>query len=226
MALLITTWKWGNKYSLNDVRKLRAGIDRHLRTEHYFTVFSDSSRGLSTTEYRPIRNVDLLAVKGCFARLRLFDPEIQEELGICAGDRIVCIDLDVVITGSLDPLFHRPEPFMILQGANAANPCKYNGSIWMLRAGYRPDVWRDFSLSAAQRIPFHDFPDDQGWLHHKLPNENGWHVGSTSGIYAFQKTAWPKSDALPPDARMVVFPGWRDPSKFTHLPWIKKHWRQ
>jgi hypothetical protein len=155
----------------------------------------------------------------------LFDPEIQSDIGACSGDRIVCIDLDVVITGSLDALFYRPEPFMILRGANSVNPCPYNGSVWMFRAGYRPDVWKDFSLEAARKIPYFEFPDDQGWLAYKLPNAIGWQVGSPSGIYAFQKPGWPQSNVLPDDVRMVVFPGWRDPKQFKHLNWIKKHWR-
>lgn len=31
--------------------------------------------------------------------------------------RIVCLDLDAIVTGSLDPLLVRPEPFVIFGGA-------------------------------------------------------------------------------------------------------------
>lgn len=212
--LIIGPWIWGTKYSSDYVDKLQAGIRRHLTQPHRFEVFTPSPEDSHLTK-----------IKGCFVRLRMFDPAWQEVNGIVAGDRIVCIDLDVVITGPLDPLFNRPEPFMILQGANAANPCPYNGSLWMLRAGYRPDVWTDFSLEAAAKVPFYEFPDDQGFLAHKLPNEMGWKVGSPSGVYAFKKPGWPKGDNLPADARMVAFPGWRSPEKFKELPWVKEHWR-
>jgi hypothetical protein len=136
----------------------------------------------------------------------------------------VCIDLDTVITGPLDGLFDRPENFIILQGANASNPCPFNGSLMMLRAGARPDVWRDFSLKAAGSVPFFEFPDDQGWLWHKIPDAAGWKAGSESGVYAFQKPGWPKDDRLPADAKIVAFPGWRDPSKFANEPWVRQHW--
>lgn len=212
--LVIGTWLWGRKYSTLYVDRLRAGFKRHLTPPYRFEVFSPTPEDWHLTK-----------IKGCFVRLRMFDPAWQKANGINPGDRIVCCDLDCVITGQLDPLFYRPEPFLILQGANAANPCPYNGSLWMLRAGYRPDVWTGFSLEAASQIPQYEFPDDQGWFAHKLPNEMGWKVGSPSGVYAFKKPGWPKGDDLPADARMVVFPGWRDPSKFTHLPWIKKHWK-
>jgi hypothetical protein len=69
-------------------------------------------------------------VPGCFARSALFDPEWQARHGIEPGDRFVCLDLDLIVTGPLDGLFDRPEPFAILQGVNASNPCPYNGSVW------------------------------------------------------------------------------------------------
>lgn len=222
MALIVCTWKWGDKYTDEDVNKVRAGFRRHLHESHTFVLISDKPSAADVDEVWPILDLELLKHKGCFARLRMFDPLWQNRFGI--DERLVCVDLDVVITGHLDELFYRAEPFMILQGANAANPCKYNGSVWMLRAGYRPDVWQDFSIEAAQHIPFYEFPDDQAWMEHKMPGEIGWKVGYQSGIYAFQKPGWPKGDLLPKDARMVVFPGWRSPAKFKSLPWVQQHW--
>jgi hypothetical protein len=134
------------------------------------------------------------------------------------------MDLDSVVTGTLDPLFVRAETFMILQGANAANPCPFNGSLMMLRAGWHDEVWTDFDLVKANAVPKYEFPDDQGWLYHKLPNAAGWKVGPQSGVYAFQKPGWPKGEALPKDSRLVVFPGWRSPEKFKHLPWVQQNW--
>jgi hypothetical protein len=64
------------------------------------------------------------------------------------------------VTGPLDPLFDRKDDFTILQGINTTNPCPYNGSIWMLKAGARPEVWSEFSLEnyaaaagAVSRLP-------------------------------------------------------------------------
>ena len=198
---------------------------RHLREDHRFICVTDRQvKWWDGIEVEPAPNPELLQVKGCFARLRMFDPEWQRLTDIEPGDRVVSIDLDAIITGPLDALFSGAQNFMILTGANAANPCPYNGSVWMLRAGYRPDVWSDFSLEAAGKVPFYEFPDDQGWLAHKIPDEVGWRVGSRSGIYAFQKKEWPGGTDLPNDARMVVFFGWRDPKKFEHLDWVRRHW--
>lgn len=212
--LWVTTWKWLSKYPGHYVERLRSAVARNLEQEYKFAVFSPEAED----EY-------LTKVPGCFCRLRYFDREWQRKQGIQPGDRIVCIDLDVVITGQLDPLFDRDDTFVILSGANSTNPCPVNGSVQMLRAGEHQDVWRDFSLKNASMVQFDAFPDDQAWISHRIPNYAEWKAGPESGIYSFQKTTWPKGDGLPKDARIVAFPGWRDPARFAHLDWVKANWR-
>ena len=209
--LTVVTWRWGEKYQGHYIERLKAGIARHLKQEYRFAVFEPEARD----EY-------LTKVPGCFARLRLFDPAFQAKHHL--EGRIVNIDLDAIVTGSLDELFDRPESFVILHGGNASNPCPFNGSLWMLRAGEHEDVWRDFSLKNAGQIKYHEFPDDQGFFWHKMPRAAGWKVGAESGVYCFQKPGWVTGEALPKDARLVAFPGWRDPSRFTHLDWVKRNW--
>lgn len=212
--LTICTWIWGKKYGPEYIERLEVGVRKHMRGEYRWLLAEPWMEDLHFT-LRP----------GCFARLRMFDPIWQEMTGLRPGDRLACIDLDAIVTGELDSLFNRPESFVILQGANSANPCPYNGSLMMLRAGEHHDVWTDFSLEASNAIPFYAFPDDQGWLAHKLPGVAGWKAGPESGVYAFAKPGWPKGERLPKDARLVAFPGRRDPSHFTHLDWVKEHWQ-
>jgi hypothetical protein len=213
--LHIMPWCWGSKYPEPYVERLIAGVSRHL---------------LQPFKFRPVRpepeDEHLTRIPGCFARLRAFDPDWQVRQGMQEGDRLVCVDLDLIVTGPLDPIFDRPEPFVIFQGANSANPCPYNGSVWMLRFGAHPEVWRDFSLDAARAVPFYEFPDDQAWFAAKVPDAAGWKAGPESGVYAFKKPGWPaKGEELPAGARIVAFPGHRDPSHFTHLEWVREHWR-
>jgi hypothetical protein len=210
-VLTVGTWVWGDKYGPEYMERLEAGLRRHLTGEYRFRVF------------RPDRE-DMHLTGGCLVRLRMFDPAWQARNGIGPEDRLACIDLDVVVTGSLDPLFERVEPFVILHGGNSLNPCPFNGSLMMLRGGAYPEAWSDLSEAALKRVKFYAFPDDQGWLAHKVPHAAGWKVGQASGVYAFRKPGWPGGDDLPGDARLVVFPGWRDPQAFQHLSWVKQHW--
>jgi hypothetical protein len=223
--LHITTFLWGGAYGEHYVRKLANSVHRNLTEAHRFIAFTDSPRHLPGIEQYTIPDMRLTAIKGCFVRLRLFDPTWQAKCGIKPGDRVINLDLDLVVTGELDPLFGGPgDDFTILQGVNSQNPCKMNGSVWMLRAGARPDVWADFNLEAAQaKTKIHAFADDQGWFEYKMPDAGAW--GPTDGVYGFKKEGWPSGDELPAGARIVAFPGWRDPSKFEHLDWVKEHWR-
>jgi hypothetical protein len=223
--LTICTWLWGDKYDLSYVEKLYAGVGRHLKQPFRFLCMTERDRianFLSGIERYAIDDLDLTKIKGCFARLRLFDLAWQQNRGI--DGPILSLDLDVIVTGALDPIVDRPETFVILQGANAANPCPYNGSVFMLRPGYHSGVFTEFNLNAIKTIPKYEFADDQGWFWHKMPHAAGWRVGGGSGIYGFQKPGWPNGTDLPNDARLVAFIGWRDPSKFMHLDWVKEHW--
>lgn len=225
--LTICSFLWGTKYGVDDVVKLHSGLKRKLKTPHRFLCMTERERQIKFPpgiERHAIKDPELLSHPGCFARLRLFDPAWQENRKI--DGPIVSIDLDVVITGVLDPVFDRSEPFVILTGANSVNPCPYNGSLFLLQPGAHPEVWSDFSLDVAAKIRAFDFPDDQAWFWEKIPKAAGWKAGAASGVFAYQKPGWPVgSTALPREARIVVFPGWRSPAKFQSLGWVRDHWR-
>lgn len=220
--LTVCAWKWGSLYGSEDVAKLAAGVRRNLKQPFRFLLITDDLKNIPDgVEPWRIRDPELTKIPGCFARLRMFDPDWMAWHDI---DWLVCLDLDLIVTGSLDDLFDRNFPFMILQGANSQNPCPYNGSMMAIRKNAHPEVWKDFSVEAANKAPKFKFADDQGWIAHKVKSARGWKAGQR-GVYAFQKPGWPAGEELPADARIVAFPGWRSPEKFKHLPWVQEHWR-
>src|SRR5688572_11090902 len=85
VMLTVVTWCWGKKYGPEYVERLHAGVRRHLKQEHRFLVC------------RPA-GIDIPLLSGCLVRMRMFDPAWQWTNGINAGDRIVSMDLDNVIT--------------------------------------------------------------------------------------------------------------------------------
>lgn len=226
MINIVVYW-WGDKYPQYYVDRLRAGITRNLTLRHRFIVISDRPREI---EHILIPEADLYytRMKGCFARLRLFDPVFQRLHNL--HGLIVSVDLDLIVTGSIDHLFQYKQEstapdFSILQGVNGSNPCPYNGSLWSFKAGTRPDVWSEFSPSAYHhyKVPFYAFPDDQGWFSYKIPKAG--YYGSTTGVYAYMKRGWSPDKSLPDNACMVAFPGFRDPIMFEHIDWVTEHWR-
>ncbi len=211
--LHIGTWLWGDKYPPQYVENLKAGLARNLTTPYSFHVWKPQEADLELTR-----------IPGCFARLRTFDPAWQLQQGIIAGDQIVVLDLDLVVVGNLDGAFELDDDFAILAGVNASNPCPFNGSVWMLRAGQLEEMWSGFSLEAAGEMPFHEFPDDQAWFAHMMPDAG--RLTPADGFYAFRKPGWnQRADQLPDNAKIVAFPGHRDPAHFKWIGWVEKHWR-
>lgn len=227
MALFICTWLWGDKWPPIYVERLFAGLRRNLVQPFHSVLITDRADIGCTDIASTIAQEDLPLTRqlGCLVRIRMFDPQWQESIGAQPGDRIVNIDVDAVITGKLDPLFDRDGDFTIMQGFNQTNPCPFNGSLWMLRAGERPDVWTDFGLDAHRkfRVPIHSIADDQGWLHSKFPNAKAY--TPADGVYAFKKIGWGVAGrrGLPDNARLIAFPG-RDPGKYPEVSWIRAHW--
>jgi hypothetical protein len=241
-------WRWGNKYPVNYVNILFHSIRRNLspKTQLQFICISDDDRGLDPAiDWLPIQllpppAIEAIAVMdGCYARLVVFDPDfpnILNSAGIEPPKRLTVFDLDAVVCGPMDALFMRQEPFIIAQGIHYLHT-KFNGSLIQLKLGYRPDVWTDFSVEAARPFTYHQSPEgdlvyqstDQSWLFHKFGGRAAQFTPRGSGVYGYGKPGWPQGGtALPANARIVFFPGQRDPKDPVlqeKLPWIKEHWR-
>ncbi len=138
----------------------------------------------------------------------------------------MCLDLDCVVTGDLTPIFEAPEDFRIWGLTHPNNP--YNGSLVVMNAGARPQVWDNFdpvtSPQKASRAGF--FGSDQAWLCACLgPNEAKF--GKADGVYSYRLDVRPSSGRLPGDARIVFFHGQNDPwgPEARRLPWVKDNYR-
>ena len=130
MALIVSTWIWGAKYGGHYIARLKYHVAQNMTRLHRFVVFT------------PLVGDEPL-FDGCFVRMRMFDPDFQAQYGIKPGDRVLNLDLDLVVTGSIDGLFDRFESLVILAGANASNPCPFNGSVMLFRGGDDNfELWR------------------------------------------------------------------------------------
>jgi hypothetical protein len=83
----------------------------------------------------------------CWRRLRAFAPEMAELI----GPRFVWMDLDAVVMGDLTPLLTRPED-LVLWRSNTTS-CPYNGSMVLMTAGCRAQVWSEWTPKAAKARP-------------------------------------------------------------------------
>lgn len=203
--LTITCFKWkgwrGNTYQADHVNRLQRMVKRHLQAEHEFVCITDDPRGVKARtiplwEGLPGLTAEPDKKPNCYKRLRLFSDDSP------ITGPVLAIDLDCIITGPLDPLL--PDTgFKILKGYS----CPYNGSLWYVEPGYRPDVWRTLNTETAEQARS-ALPgatgSDQVWLSHMLPGHETW--GPEDGIYQHARGPEPADDA-----RIIFFAGAQKP---------------
>lgn len=237
--LSVVCWRWpplpGYRatFGPQTVNVLRSMVARCYTDPHRFLCVTNDRTGIDPrveivkpwNDFVSVPNPN--AARGrprpsCFRRLRAFHPDIAATF----GERFVSLDLDVVLVGDVRPLWNRLEDFVCYGGTHATNP--YNGSMWLLRAGTRPQVWERFNpeTSPAQAKAAGFFGSDQGWISACLgPDEARW--GQADGVYSFRNAVRPLG-ALPSGARMVVMHGaWKpwDLHVKTRHPWVHLHYR-
>jgi hypothetical protein len=234
----VVCWKWRplvsyyrSKFDAGHVNTLRAMVARHYQKPHRFNCITDDPKGIdSRVRIIPLwsDHSSLVSLHGknnpsCFRRLRVFARDAADLI----GPRFISIDLDVVIAGDLVPIFDRPEDFVMWEGMVGRN--FYNGSMFMMTAGARPQVWETFepvvSSHAASRAGF--YGSDQAHICNVLGGDEArW--TRADGVYSWRNHVRYRPARLPDDARMVFFHGsagdpWA-PNVQSAAPWIKRHY--
>ena len=98
---------WGDKFSEEYVHKLKSAVERNTTRTHKFVCLSDRKiEGVETKILKP-------GMSGWWNKIQLFDGEIS--------GRIVYLDLDTIITSSLDWLMDYSGNFMAIEDLGVAN---------------------------------------------------------------------------------------------------------
>jgi hypothetical protein len=236
-VLTVVTFKWKappgyrSTFTGKQVDTLRRMVKRNFPHPHRFVCITDDASSITEPDVEifelwpdlgNIANPSGRKNPSCYRRLRVFAKNAGEWL----GERFVVLDLDVVITGDLSPLWLRSDPFIIWKSQTAGN--FYNGSMFMLDAGARPRVWEDFDPVISPRLTkqAHLYGSDQAWIAYALGGrESTW--GPEDGVYSMRNNVAPGGGKLPENARIVFFHGRGDPWEPAQqkLPWVAKNYR-
>lgn len=229
--LTVVCWKWKphdtyhSVFTADHVNRLASMVGRNLHRPYEFVCVTDDAEGIAshikTLPLDPVLSQQTHARRpNCYRRLKAFSEDAGEWLGC---DRLMSIDLDCVITGDITPLTRRTEDFVIFGDTAKGTP--YNGSLWLLKAGSRPQVWNAFDPEASplQTKAMNIIGSDQAWIAACLgPNEAKF--GTQDGIYSYARDVKANGGTLPADARIVFFIGPYDPARCL-FPWAEKHYR-
>lgn len=216
-------------YGPGHVNALRRMVKKHYRAPHRFVCITNERDGFDSAVELVKPWDDFVGIESphggrfpsCYRRLRMFAPDIAEAL----GSRFVSLDLDCVITGDITSLLRRPEEFVAWKDTHSR--CGYNGSLMLLTAGARRQVWETFDPETSPALTLADGKcngSDQGWISYCLgPSEAKW--TASDGVYSFKNEI--KRKPLPANARIVIFHGslkpWSPEAQL--LPWVRKHYQ-
>lgn len=228
--LTIVTWKWDatgyrSKFTGEHVNTLASMVRRRYQRPHRVVCVTNDPTGIDpdisvvpdAENFADVPSPHGFGNPSCYRRLLLWHPEAAQWF----GERFVSVDLDIVLTGDVVPLWDRPEDVVLYR--DPLYPKQYNGSMVLLTAGARQQVWTAFDPERSPQIArgagFRG--SDQAWLSLRLPGESTW--GPADGVYSYRKDI-EATGRLPKDARVVVMHGRTDPwsSLAQALPWVRE----
>jgi hypothetical protein len=130
--------------------------------------------------------------------------------------RVLFLDLDVVITGSLDELVQYPTEFAMHR--DFMNPGRTNASAVMLvDVGAVTSIWESFSAHAEKFMQRHKAGGDQEFLTRIHPQAD---LFPKRWIVSYRLAA---KSVPPPDARVVCFHGTPKPHECPQ-GWVTDLW--
>ncbi|MBO9445213.1 hypothetical protein [Ruegeria sp. R14_0] len=122
----IICMKWGEAFGPDYVNLLYAAVQDHMSLDHDFICITDNTEGLKPgIKVAPLAFPQLdrdLWIHGKWPKLLMFDREIVGEY-----DAALFLDLDLVVTGQLDPLL----TIMLEKGGLYLMP-KFRGFVWRM----------------------------------------------------------------------------------------------
>lgn len=222
LAVVCYLYKGEGKYTSEHANVLRRMVARHLSVPHDFWCVGDDPAGLDPeVKFRECAR-ELLPLGGCYVKLEMW----RRDAGEIFGDRILLLDIDAVVCGSLDPIVGRTEDVVIWRDAlSATNPeFIYNGSIILMTAGTRPEVWERFdpetSPAAVEASGIR--LNEQAWIALTLGPDEAVFT-RTDGVLSY-KLDGVRTGGLPADARIVFFHGRPKPWEVDD-EWVRRNWR-
>ena len=211
MEKQIVCINWGTKYGAPYINRLYAMVRKNITPPFRFVAFTDTTEGV----HGDIECFDLPEMPGFmpkntlgqWPKSRLWAPQLGDLTG-----PFLFVDLDVVITGSLDPFFEFGKPEDVVLARNPAKPIHKLGqtSIYRMPVG---------ALAPLQKL----FAEDPQGVANKYRFEQHFVTKNAPNGVVFWPSGWVrhfriecippfplnyfKAPSVPKGARVVIFAG-------------------
>jgi len=235
----IICMKWGTKYGPEYVNRLHSMVSRHLSLPHRFVCFTEDRTGIVPgVECLPLPEMNLPPGKERgWRKLSTFVSPLFDLTG-----PTLFLDVDIVITGSLDAFFTHPGKFLIIH--DWARPWRITGnsSVYRFEANAHPEIL-DFFLENIDRVK-REVRHEQEYLSREMHRQGllgywpkGWCVSFKYGCIPTFPLNLFRPPTIPAGASVIVFHGHPHPDealagggkklirRVLPTPWIAEHWR-
>ena len=200
-------------------------VERNLTVPHRIVCVTDEKiDGIETVPMDWRKHVPGTV----FARLMQHNPEwCRANL----GERVLSLDLDIVVTRNIDHIANRKEDFVIWRNPNypAKKRAFYQSSVQLFSAGARPELWDEFDPAETPKwVNWRFGGREQAWISERLEWDEAY-FSDKDGIYGAGRLGGAGIYAeLPDNACIVSFPGarapWQKDVQEKHR-WVKKHYK-
>lgn len=233
--LTVITWRWeapgGVHFGPEYVNRLRSMLERNLQLPHELVCVTDDRMGIDKRVRIVVPPRPLPGDMRCRRRMWQYAAERRHDL----GERILAIDLDVVIVRDITPIVDRPEP-LVCWRVGYANV--FSGSFVLFDAGALDGAWRAYAADPLfyPALTGEKNASDQAMLNQFLKHKQvaqwkerdgfvTW-FGSERYKHLQHHGMGPDRPNLPPHARIVVLgsadKGVMDAGRY---PFVREHWR-
>ena len=215
-ALTIVSLRAGEKYGPEYVHRLRKAVERNLSMPHRFVCMTDRPHEVDC-ETLPIP----MNLPGWWGKIAVFSKELFP------GRRLF-IDLDSVITGSLDEFAAYQGKLAVIRPFPGDRDNGINSGLMSIAPGAYASIWHKFSADpeaavrfcVANAVPAWNF-GDQRWLELMIRKPvDYWQDLNPGSVVSYKFHC---GNGLPPNARVVSFHGKPDPHDVTDT-WVWKNW--
>jgi hypothetical protein len=198
-------------------------VERNLTVPHRFVcVTDDDVDGVETVKLDWSKHVPGTV----FIRLMQHRPDYADIIG---GDRVMNLDLDMVIVGNMDHIANRTEPSVWFHnpGFPQRGRAFYQSSFQLFSTGVHPELYEEFDpVETPKWVNWRFGGAEQAWISEMLPWDLPF-VDHRDGVYGAGRIGDYNSDKiseLPDNACLITFPGNRmvdQPEVAAKFPWIK-----
>ena len=232
--------KWGSKYGPDYVDRLYGMVARNLTRPFRFVCLTDDPSGIrGEVICAPLPKLPPIAQpkERGWLKIGSFSPELAGLL----DETVLYLDLDVVVMGSLDPLFEHPGGFTMIRDWYHHLRVVGNSSVYRYRPADRYALFEAFCSDADAIVT--RIRNEQEFLSEYLQARGELGFWPKAWCQSFRVSClapWPlrawRTPRAPADCRVLIFHGEPKPTgallgrpgllqTFRAAPWIETYWR-